>query len=182
MATVAGTGAFVARVDPATLETVWQTQLINTVKTGDWNYPGVLSALQDGYLYLIYGYHLAKIDPASGQVIGEPLLLPTLAEPSNTSYNGLSAFSDGTLVAKTVYRQAGCTEQGFQAFLNCPNPADVPNSLVVAIDPNTMQVVSQAEAPEFSGGRISATNFSGKNYAYLTGTSTFFRFLYEGVS
>ena len=64
--------------------------------------------------------------------------------------------------------------------MNCPNPADVPNSLVVAIDPNTMRAISQVEAPEFSGGRISATTHNGSNYAYLTGTSTFFRFLYEG--
>ena len=43
--------------------TVWFNQLINTVETNEWNYPGVLSALKDGFLYLIYGYRLAKLDP-----------------------------------------------------------------------------------------------------------------------
>src|SRR5262245_59803655 len=43
-----------------------------------------------------------------------------------------------------------------------------------------MRVVSQVEAPEFSGGRISATNHGGTDYAYLTGTATFFRFVYAG--
>lgn len=141
-----GTGSFVARVDPRTLQTVWQTQLINTVETGDWNYPGVLSALDDGYLYLIYGYRLAKLDPRDGKVLAQ-IDLPTLAAPGDTTYNGLSGLPDGTLVAKTVYRQAGCTEQGFLAFLDCPDPLDVPNSLVVAIDPSTLEIIDQVEAP-----------------------------------
>ena len=64
-----GTGSFVARVDPQTLQTVWFNQLIKTVETDEWNYPGVLSALQDGFLYLIYGYRLAKLDPRDGRVL-----------------------------------------------------------------------------------------------------------------
>src|SRR6516165_6532451 len=71
-----GTGSFVARVDPQTLQTVWFNQLINTVETHEWNYPGVLSALHDGFLYLIYGYRLAKLDPQDGTVLGK-MELPT---------------------------------------------------------------------------------------------------------
>lgn len=173
-----GTGSFVARVDPQTLQTVWFNQLINTVETGDWNYPGVLSALHDGYLYLIYGYHLAKLDPRDGRVLGQ-LELPTLAAPGDTSYNGLSGLPDGTLVAKSVYRQAGCTEQGFLAFTKCPDPLDVPNSMVVAIDPRTLEIIDQVVAPEFIGGRITATEFQNHSYVYLTGQTTVFRYIYE---
>ena len=36
-----GTGSFVARVDTRTLKTAWSQQLINTVETHEWNYPGV---------------------------------------------------------------------------------------------------------------------------------------------
>lgn len=173
-----GTGSFVARVDPQTLQTVWFNQLINTVETGDWNYPGVLSALNDGYLYLIYGYHLAKLDPRDGRVLGQ-IELPTLAAPGDTSYNGLSGLPDGTLVAKSVYRQAGCTEQGFLAFTKCPDPLDVPNSMVVAIDPRTLEIIDQVVAPEFIGGRITATEFQNHSYVYLTGQTTVFRYIYE---
>ena len=173
-----GTGSFVARVNPQTLETVWSNQLIDTVATGDWNYPGVLSALDDGYLYLIYGYRLAKLDPRDGRVLGQ-IELPTLAAPGDTSYNGLSGLPDGTLVAKAAYRQAGCTEQGFLAFLDCPDPTDVPNSVVVAIDPRTLEIIDQTVAPEFIGGRITATEFQNHSYIYLTGQTTVFRYIYE---
>lgn len=173
-----GTGSFVARVDPQTLQTVWFNQLINTVDTGEWNYPGVVSALDDGYLYLIYGYRLAKLDPRDGRVLGQ-IELPTLAAPADTSYNGLSGLPDGTLVAKSVYRQAGCTKQGFLAFTQCPNPLDVPNSVVVAIDPRTLQIIDQTVAPEFIGGRITATEFENHSYVYLPGQTTVFRYIYE---
>jgi hypothetical protein len=173
-----GTGSFVARVDPQTLQTVWFNRLINTVETDEWNYPGVLSALQDGLLYLIYGYRLAKLDPQDGRVLGQ-IELPTLAAPRDTSYNGLNGLPDGTLVAKSVYRQAGCEEQGFSAFLNCPNPADVPPSVVVAIDPRTLEIIDQVVAPEFIGGRITATVFENQSYVYLPGQTTVFRYRYE---
>src|SRR6185503_14734128 len=64
-----GTGSFVAGVDPSTLSMVWSNQLVNTVAADEWDYPGVLSALSDGYLYVIYGYRLAKLDPRDGSVV-----------------------------------------------------------------------------------------------------------------
>jgi hypothetical protein len=173
-----GTGSFVARVNPQTLQTVWFNQLINTVQTNEWNYPGVLSALKDGFLYLIYGYRLAKLDPRSGRVLGQ-IELPTLAAPRDTSYNVYTGLPAGTLIAKSVYREAGCEEQGFSAFLNCPNPADVPHSLVVVIDPRTLEIIDQVVAPEFIGGRISGTEFGGHSYVYLPGQTTVFRYKYE---
>jgi hypothetical protein len=172
------TGTFVARVNPQTLQPVWSNQLINTVETDEWNYPGVLSALQDGFLYQIYGYRLAKLNPLNGNVLGQ-IELPTLAAPRDTSYNGLDGWPDGTLVAKSVYRQTGCEEQGFAAFLQCPNPADVPTSVVVAIDPQTLKIVDQVVAPQFIGGRITATVFKNQFYAYLTGQTTVFRYIYQ---
>jgi hypothetical protein len=154
--------------------------LINTVETNEWNYPGALSALQDGFLYQIYGYRMAKLNPLNGNVLGQ-IELPSTppAEPRDTSYNGLDGWPDGTLVAKAVYRQAGCEEQGFRAFLYCDDPSDVPNSVVVAIDPGTLQIIDQVVAPEFIGGRITATLFENNSYIYLTGQTTVFRYIYQ---
>ena len=174
-----GEGAFVARLDPATLQTLWRTQLINTVQMNEWDYPGVVSMLQNGALYVIYGYRLAKLSPLDGQVIGAPVELPTLADPRDTSYNGMDALPDGTIIAKTVYRQKGCEEQGFSAFLNCKDASDVPNSVIVAIDPETLTVIDQVEAEEFIGGRITSVRFDGKDYVYLAGATKIFRYLYQ---
>jgi hypothetical protein len=176
-----GTGAFISRVDPKTLNTVWSNQLINTVEANEWDYPGVVSILRDGYLYVIYGYRIAKLDPRDGRIVAGPVELPTAptADLRDTSYNGLDALPDGTLITKTVYREKGCEEQGFSAFLDCPHPAAVPRSIIVAIDPRTLRVIDQITAEEFIGGRITSVQFQGKDYAYLAGSTKVFRYLYE---
>jgi len=175
-----GTGAFVAGVDPTTLSTVWSNQFVNTVEANEWDYPGVLSALKDGYLYLIYGYRLVKLDPRDGHIVAGPTNLPcSTALPANTSYNGFDALPDGTLIAKTVYREQGCETQGFPAFLKCPNPTNVPNSIIVAIDPKTLAVIDQVPVPQFTAGRLTCVPFAGKNCIYVPGETTIYRFLYE---
>ena len=65
----AASGSFVARVEPGTFNEVWRRVLINTNATGEWDYPGVLNVLADGTLVVIYGYHIAKLDPATGDVL-----------------------------------------------------------------------------------------------------------------
>ena len=83
------TGAFVAKVDPDTLRPIWSRQLINTAVNGEWDYPG-MAAYSNGFLYVIYGYHLAKIDPRLGKLVAPPMVLPTgQGLPENTSLTGL---------------------------------------------------------------------------------------------
>ncbi len=92
----AASGSFVARVQPGTFDQVWRTVLINTNVTGEWNYPGVLNVLADGSLVVIFGYHIAKIDPQTGTVLQETALPTGASTPANTSYNGYDALPDGT--------------------------------------------------------------------------------------
>lgn len=172
-------GAYVAQVNPVTLEHVWHTQLIDTHHNGEWDYPGSLGILEDGYLYVSYGYRLAKIDPASGRVIAI-LVLPTGGGlPENTSFNGFNATADGTIVMKSVYRQAGCTLQGPDALLNCPDPTDVPPSILVSVNPKTMQWIDQITLPEPVGARPTVTQYKGKNYVYLLEATTAIRYIVQ---
>jgi hypothetical protein len=175
-------GSFVARVEPGTFNQVWRRVLINTNATGEWDYPGVLNVLADGSLVVIYGYHIAKLDPASGDILAQTTLPTGASAPGDTSYNGYDALPDGTIIAKTVNREKGCTEQGFSAFLNCPNPADVPPSVMVAINPKTLKVIAQITLPEMIGGRITTTVYNGKNAIYLPGTTKLYRYTYQNGS
>src|SRR5262252_8553047 len=86
---------------------------------------------------------------------------------------------DGTIIAKTVNRQKGCTEQGFSAFLDCPNPNDVPPSVMVAINPKTLKVITQVTLPEMMGGRITTATYQGKNEIYLPGATKLYRYTYQ---
>lgn len=170
-------GAYVARVNPETLEHIWYTQLIDTQHNGEWDYPGSLGILEDGYLYVSYGYRLAKIDPDTGKVIST-LVLPTGGGlPENTSFNGFNATSDGTIVMKSVYREAGCTIQGPDALLDCPDPTNVPPSILVSVNPTTMQYIDQITLSNPVGARPTVTRYNGKDYVYLLEATTALRYI-----
>jgi hypothetical protein len=177
-------GPFVAKVDPDTLATVWYTQLVNTVQTGEWDYPGAMAIEKDGYIYVVSSYRIFKVDPADGHVVAT-LLLPTLVhmrnnypnlpptyDPNltddsvNTSYNGINALPDGTIVVKSLYRVAGCTLNGPSALL-CPNAQDVPASNLISVNPKTMQIIDNITLPAFAGARPTITRYNGVDYVYL---------------
>ncbi len=169
-------GAFVARVNPHTLEPIWYNQLINTSQNGEWDYPGSMGILKDGFIYVIYGYRLSKIDPETGATI-KTLILPTGGgAQANTSYNGFNATPDGTLVMKSVYREAGCSIQGPNALLNCPDPTDVPPSILVSVNPHSMTVIDSITLPAPVAARPTIAKHDGRTYVYLVEANTLIRY------
>jgi hypothetical protein len=177
-------GHFVAKIDGANLAELWRTQLFSAADNpAAWDYPGVTGVHENGYIYTVYRTELAKIDSADGTVLATAELPFTGAPDSSqddTTYNGFNGFSDGRLVAKTVNRQVGCSEQGFSAFLDCPCSSCVPPSLVAVVDPDSMEVLSQVTAPEQIGGRLTTTYYDGKDLLYLPGSSKVYRYVWDG--
>jgi hypothetical protein len=178
-------GPFVAKVDPKTLKPVWFTQLVNTVETGEWDYPGGMAIQSDGSIYVVSGYRIFKVDAKDGSVVAT-LVLPTqvymrnnyptnpptydttLTENAvNTSYNGINALPDGTIVVKSLYREAGCTLNGASAILECPEGRDVPASNLISVDPKTMQIIDNITLPTLAGARPTITTYKGVDYVYL---------------
>jgi hypothetical protein len=178
-------GPFVAKVNPKTLKPVWYTQLVNTVQTGEWDYPGAMAIMNDGFIYVVSGYRIFKVDPANGKVV-KTLKLPTkvhmqnnypntpptysstLTEDAvNTSYNGINALPDGTIVVKSLYRVKGCTKNGPSAILSCPNARNVPASNLITVNPKTMKIIDKITLPAFAGARPSITRYHGVDYVYL---------------
>jgi hypothetical protein len=178
-------GPFVAKVDTKTLKPVWYTQLRNTQKAGEWDYPGAMAIESDGYIYVVSGYRVFKVDPANGNVV-KTLVLPTKVhmqtnfpntpptysttltdDSANTSYNGLNALPDGTLILKSLYRVAGCTLNGPSALLNCPNARNVPRSVLISVNPKTMQIIDNITLNAFAGARPTITSYHGVDYVYL---------------
>ena len=172
-------GSFVARVDTTDDKQVWRTQLFDaSAHPSDWNYPGVVGVHQNGHVDVVYGTKLSKLDPGSGKVIATAKL-PYLGKQANTAYNGYNGFSDGMIVTKSVNRQAGCSEQGFSAFTQCPDAGDVPDSLIAVVDPDSMKVVAKVQAKEQIGGRLTTTRFDGIDRLYLPGSKNMFRYNWQ---
>jgi hypothetical protein len=167
------------------LKHVWYTQLANTAQTGEWDYPGAMAIEDDGFIYVVSGFRIFKVNPANGKVV-KTLKLPTevymqsnypekppeyektLTEDAvNTSYNGINALPDGTIVVKSLYRVAGCKLQGPEALLQCENARNVPRSILVSVNPRTMQMIDQVTLQAFAGARPTITRYHGVDYVYL---------------
>ena len=178
-------GPFVAKVNPKTLRPMWYTQLVNTVQTGEWDYPGGMAIENNGFIYVVSGYRIFKVDPTNGKVV-KTLKLPTLVymrsnypdtpaqydktpteDAVNTSYNGINALPDGTIVVKSLYRVAGCTLNGPSAVLKCNNPGDVPRSVLISVNPNTMRIIQNVPLPAPAPARPTITRYHGVDYVYL---------------
>ena len=170
-------GARVTKVDTRAWRTLWTTRLIDTAATREWNYPGGVGAHADGFVYAVYGYRLARLDPESGAVLAT-LELPTGQAPRDTTYNGFIVMPDGKIVTKSLYRMPGCEENGFRA-LSRGGVVDTPSDVVV-VDPRRMRVEGSVRAPEHLLGRITAGVHRGATYLYAAGKDRVFRYRYEG--
>lgn len=186
-------GPFVARINPRTLETVWKNQLtINDTAAGgngDWNYPGGMAIMNDGFIYVVSGYFIYKVNPVTGATVDQ-LQLPTMVKmqtnwpcndpviysetavenKQNTAYNGINAMLDGTIILKSLYRVAGCTIDGPDAFQCDPNN-NLPQSFLVSVDPGRngkpMKKIDQVTLPHFVGAPPTITRYNGVDYVYL---------------
>lgn len=168
------TGPVVARLDPRTLEEVWRTT-VSVVEPGGWNYPGALGVHGNGDLYVVAANAITRLDPETG-AIRASTALPT-TDPGDSTYNGYTTTSDGTIVTKAVYRTDGCTEEGGAALLRCPDRQRT--AVLVAVDPETLAVLDEEPLPEPAFSRLPSGTVGGVDHVYVTGIDRLFRYTWS---
>jgi len=179
-ASLALPGPFISKLEAGSLREQWHTPLSNNNVTGAWLISGAMNfPVADGTIAVAQGQYLYKVNATNGGV-EKVVSLPTGTNPpKDSNYDGMNAFADGTLVLKTQNRVAGCTNQGYN-FIFCANQSQAAPSVVAAVDPSTFQVLDWEQLPEMIGGRNTVSQFQGKDYLYLFGTSKAFRYEWNG--
>ncbi len=177
-----GLQTFVARVEPGSLKQLWRTYLNNANITNDLHLSGSVDILADGSLGAAAEHSLYKINGTTGAVEAVVTLPTGSSPPGDAAFNGFSAWPDGNLVLKSFNRPVGCTLNGYAAAaFKCPGaPASGGPSVLSVVDPKTWKVLDWVQAKENSAGRISATQYHGKDYAYFAGTSSLYRYVWDG--
>lgn len=174
---------YVARVEPGTLDQLWRTYLNNGNLTNEFYLQGAVYTLPDGTLAATAGHQLFKLNATTGSVLAKVTLPTGNNPPSDSGFNGLSIFpGDGNIVLKSFNRPVGCPLNGYSAAAyKCPGaPASANPSVLSVVDPKTWKVLDSIQSSENSAGRITASEFNGKNYAYFAGTSNVFRYVWDG--
>jgi len=170
-------GAFISRVEIGSLKEIWHTTLENNQASGNWLMPAAVNVLADGSIAVTNGRYLYKVNAESG-AIDNMVSLPTGTHPpADSNYDAMEAFKDGTLVLVTANRAEGCQLQGFEAQLKCPSKA---HSFMVAVDPKTLKVLDSVQLPELVPARNTVVEYNGKEYIYLAGWSSLFRYEWNG--
>ena len=49
---------------------------------------------------------------------------------------------------------------------------------MVAIDPQSLEVIGQITLPEMMGGRVTTASYEGTSYIYLPGTKSLYRYTF----
>ena len=150
---------YVAKVDPTTLS----TKILDLTQNHGVNYIGGMLVDSNGYLYAVARGVLYKIDPSSF-TIKQSKRLPWAPDSSGkpnslTSYNGMQATQDGSLILK-----------GFASLGGGPG-------ILLKVDPTDLSIEAKLESTTIAGARLAIATNAGQQYVYTAGATDSIRFL-----
>ncbi|NNN22290.1 MAG: hypothetical protein HKL80_09865 [Acidimicrobiales bacterium] len=129
---------FVDKLDPITLETIGKSGEL----PGGPTWPGSIGVHANGYIYVVFGNHLHKLD-------NNLTLVSSKSLPKESPYNGFIILDNGNIVTKNF--------GGSRPFHKI-SPEDRERCQVLLIDPNSLDTIDSVELEEASIARLSAND------------------------
>ena len=161
-------GPFIAKADATTGKEIWRTYVDNLNASGRWIGNANLNILPNGNIPFAWSNRIVLLDGNTGLILKYNELPTGQAPAADVNFKHLTIAPDGTLLVKDQTRPIGCTKQGTAAIILCDDPGmRQPNSILVAVDPDTLQVLDSLELPEPSSVPHAITMFEGKIAVYI---------------
>jgi len=161
-------GPYVAKADATTGKQIWRTYLDNANASG-WLIGNTnLNLLDNGNLALAWSNQIVLIDGDTG-VILKHNTLPTGDAPSfAANFKHLTIAPDRTLILKDQTRPAECKVQGTLGIIKCIQEGmKQPNSVLVAVNPDTLEVLDMLQLPEPASSPHIVTMFGDRIAIYI---------------
>jgi hypothetical protein len=161
-------GPYLAKADATTGRQIWRTYLDNANASG-WLIGNTnLNILDNGNLALAWSNQIVLIDGDTGLVLKHNTL-PTGEAPVYTAnFKHLTIAPDRTLILKTQTRPVGCTEQGTMGIIKCIEKGlKMPSSVLVAVNPETLEVLDMFQLPEPAPSPFDVTMYQGRIAVYV---------------
>ncbi|MGY6276068.1 hypothetical protein [Methylomonas sp. MgM2] len=161
-------GPFVAKADATTGKEIWRTYLDNPNASGRWIGNANLNILDNGKIVFAWSNQIVLLDADSGAILKHNTLPSGAAPVEDVNFKHLTVAPDRTLIVKDQTRPTGCKLQGTMAIIKCGMQGmKQPNSQLVAVDPDTLEVLDDIPLPEPSSVPHAITMFEGKIAIYL---------------
>jgi hypothetical protein len=158
-------GPYMAKADATTGKQIWRTYVDNPNVSSRWIGNANLNILANGNIAFAWSNQIVLLDANTGEILKHNTLPAGEAPIADVNFKHLTIAPDGTLILKDQTRPIGCTLQGTMAILKCTGKQ--PNSQLVAVDPNTLEVLHDIPLPEPSSVPHAITMFEGKIAIYL---------------
>lgn len=173
-------GPYIAKADAATGKQIWRTYLENPNVSGRWIGNANLNILPDGNIAFAWSHLIALVDGESGDILKVNTLPPGDAPIEDVNFKHLTIAPDGTLILKDQTRPIGCTLQGTMAIIACAQKGmKSPNSVLVAVDPKTLDVLDSLPLPEPAPSPHIVVPFHDKIAIYMGMQETAGRFFWD---
>ena len=173
-------GPYIAKADATTGRQIWRTYLDNGNASGAWIASTNLNILPNGRIVTAWENKVALLDGDTGLIL-KVATLPVGPTPAiDASYKHLTIAPDGTLILKDQTRPSGCKLQGTMAIIQCNGPGmKQGNSNMVAVDPDTLEVLDSIALPEPATVPHIITMFEGRIAIYLGVNSGALRYFWD---
>lgn len=173
-------GPYVAKADATTGKQIWRTYLDNGNVSGAWIANANLNILANGRIAFAWGHKIVLLDADTGTIIKSNTLPTGPTAGIDANFKHLTVAPDGTLILKDQTRPAGCTVQGTMAILKCTQEGmKQGNSQLVAVDPETLEVLDAIGLPEPASVPHTITVLDGKIVVYVGVNSGALRYIWN---
>jgi hypothetical protein len=172
-------GPFVAKADAATGKQIWRTYLWNGNTSNAWIGNTNLNILPNGKIVESWSTHIVLLDPDSGLILRQNTLPSGSVAPDDANFKHVTVAPDGTLIVKDQTRPAGCKLQGTLAIMVCSKEFKQGNSELLAVNPDTLEVLDAIELPQPSSVPHTVTVYDGKIAIYIGANSGGFRYFWD---
>jgi hypothetical protein len=161
-------GPYVAKADATTGKQIWRTYLDNANASG-WLIGNTnLNILDNGNLALAWSNQIVLVDGDTGLILKHNTLPTGEAAAYTSNFKHLTIAPDRTLIMKTQTRPVGCTEQGTLGIIKCIEKGmKMPNSVLVAVNPDTLEVLDMLQLPEPAPSPFDVTMYQGRIAVYV---------------
>jgi len=175
-------GPFVAKADATTGKQIWRTYLDNANASGHWIATINLNILASGKIVVAWANTVALLDPDDGRILKLTDLPTGDTPPLDISYKKLTVAPDGTLILISQARPAGSRLQGSFAWVKgVMEGQKVANSVMAAVDPDTLVVYDWLQMTEASIPAHIITPFEGKTAIYTTANVHTLRYFWDPI-
>ncbi len=176
-------GPYVAKADAITGKQIWRTYLDNGNVSGHWIANANLNILPDGNIPFAWGNQIVLLDGDTGRILKHNTLPTGDCPVENANFKHMTIAPDGTLIMKDQTRPNGTKLQGTMAIIKgIQEGLKQSNSVLLAVNPVTLEVIDQLQLPEPCSSPHVVTMFEGRIAIYIGMNESARRYFWDPVT